>query len=174
MIRFVVGDPEDQPTEAALRPVTAQLDGASASSRQLEDRAGTAVHERLQQIGALPAGAAVITPAGDLPFGFLIHAVVQSADEPVSAHTVRNALVNGLRRAEEWDLGSLTLLPLGTGAGNLDADVIAQITAEVLEERLPLADTLDEIVIAVHSEYLAQALRIRLAQSFGEDSVWSS
>jgi len=174
VIRVVVGDPEDQPSEAVLRPVTSQFDGTSTPSRQLGETAGPAIAERLQQIGDLPAGAAVITPGGDLPFSFLIHAVVQSAEDPVSPPIVRSALTNGLRRAEEWGLVSLTLVPMGMGAGNLDAEAAAQITAEVLEEHLPSADTLEEIVIAVHSEYLAEAFRTRLVRSFGEDSVGSS
>jgi O-acetyl-ADP-ribose deacetylase (regulator of RNase III) len=171
MIRIVIGDPEDQTTEAVLRPVTSTFAGTSAPSRRLEDRAGDAVTLRLHQMGDVPAGAALITPAGDLPFSFLIHAVVRSEEEPLSQPIVRKALLNGLRRAHEWDVRSLTLLPLGVGAGNLDAEAAAQLTADVLGEHLPTVDTLEEIVIAVDSDYLAEAFRSCLAQSIGEDGV---
>jgi O-acetyl-ADP-ribose deacetylase (regulator of RNase III) len=171
MIRVVLGDPENQRTEAVLRPVTSVFDGTSAASRRLEDGAGASVRTRLDQVGDVPPGAAVITPGGDLPFSFLIHAVIQSPDEPVSEHAVRNALVNGLRRADEWGVESLTVLPFGVGAGNLDADDAARVAVQVLQEHLFRADTLEEIVIAVPSEYLAEAFQTCLARLPGENGA---
>jgi O-acetyl-ADP-ribose deacetylase (regulator of RNase III) len=171
MIRVVLADPETLQTEAVLRPTTSALDGSSLTSRRLESAAGPRLVERLQQTDDLPSGAAVITPAGDLDCSFLIHAVVQTPEEPVSEATVRRALINGLRRAEEWGLASLVLIPFGIGAGNLDAEASARITAEVLQEHLPTVDTLEEIVIAASSEYESQAFRTRLARAFGEGGV---
>lgn len=171
MIRVVLTDAETLQVEAILRPTTSALDGSSLASRQLESAAGPPLAERLQQTDDLPSGAAVITPAGDLDCSFLIHAVVQTPDEPVGEAIVRRALINSLRRAQEWGLTSLGLLPFGIGAGNLDAEASARITAEVLQEHLPAVDTLEEIVIAVSSEYESHAFRTRLAQAFGEDVV---
>jgi O-acetyl-ADP-ribose deacetylase (regulator of RNase III) len=171
MIRVVSTDPETLETEGILRPTTAALDGSSLASRRLESAAGPRLLERLQQTDDLPSGAAIITPAGDLDCSFLIHAVVQTPEEPVGDATVRRALVNGLRRAQEWGLTSLGLLPFGIGAGNLDAEASAGITAEVLQEHLSIVDTLEEIVIAVSSEYERQAFQTRLARAFGADGV---
>lgn len=171
MIRVVLADPETLATEGVLRPTTSALDGSSPASRRLELAAGPGLLERLRQADDLPSGAAVITPAGDLECSFLIHAVVQTPEEPVGEATVRRALVNGFRRAEEWGLTSLGLLPFGIGAGNLDAETSARITAEVLQERLPIVDTLEEIVIAVSSEYESQAFQTRLARALGDDRV---
>lgn len=171
MIRVELTDPEGLETEGILRPTTSTLDGASPASRRLESAAGPDLSRRLDQTGDLPSGAAAITPAGDLACAFLIHAVVQTPDEPVSKATVRRALLNGLRRADEWGLESLGILPFGIGAGNLDAEASAEITAQVLQEHLLTVDTLEEIVIAVSSEYESQAFRICLAGAFGEDGV---
>lgn len=165
----VVRDAEPA-TEGVLRPVNSTLEGTSAASRRLGVAAGDGVAERLRQLGELPAGGAVITPAGDLPVAFLIHAVVQTPDEPASEPLVRRALTNGLRRAEEWGLRSLTVLAFGVGPGNLEAEEAAGIVADVLHEHAPTADTLDEVVIAVSSEYEADVFQRRIAQDFGEAS----
>lgn len=77
--------------------------------------------EPLTAIGREVRGA-VITPAGDLSASFIIHVAVQSHDEPVSVGGVRKALLNGLRRASTMGIETLALPPLGTGAGNLDAE----------------------------------------------------
>lgn len=172
MITVVVADPSSlPPTEGVLRPVNRELEGTTAASRALGVAAGGDVERRLQQVGDLPAGGAVITPAGDLPAGFLIHAVAQSPDEPVTEALVRRALTNGLRRAEEWGLDSLAVLPFGIGPGSLEAEDVARLTAGVLHEQLATADTLKEIVIAVPSDYEADAFRRSVAQAFGSMDV---
>jgi O-acetyl-ADP-ribose deacetylase (regulator of RNase III) len=170
VIRVSVVHSGDPSTEGVLRPVNASLHGTSVSSRQLADEAGDGVERRLASVGDLPAGGAVITPAGNLPSSFLIHAVVQTPEEPVSEGLVRRALTNGLRRAEEWGLESLTVLPFGVGPGNLDADDAARITVSVLQDHAATADTLEEIVIAVATDYEADVFRRRIAQVFGEAS----
>ncbi len=168
MIRVSVVHSEPAGTEGVLRPVNSSLEGTSAPSRRLEADAGEGVERRLQGVGELPAGGAIITPAGDLPFSFLIHAVVQTPDEPVTEATVRNALLNGLRRAEEWGIETLTVLPFGMGPGNLEAQDAARITASVLHDHAPTADTLSEVVIAVSNDYEADVFQRRIAQQFGE------
>ena len=97
---------------------------------------GPVSRRRLQAMGDLPVGAAVITPGGELPAAFLIHVVLQSAEEPVTAEGLRSALKNGLRRAEEWGLEILALPPLGTGAGNMDAEEAAALMVPVLSRHL--------------------------------------
>ena len=73
--------------------------------------AGESVEEQLSRSGSIPLGGAVMTPAGALPFDFLIHVVVMSEDEPQSTATVQKAVRNGLRRATDWALDSLALPP---------------------------------------------------------------
>jgi len=118
--------------EAILRSVTSGLEADTPFSREVEVRAGSEVAERLQALGDLPLGAAVITPAGDLSTSFLIHVVLQSAEEGVTQAILRLALTNGLRRAGEWGVESLVVPPLGTGAGNMDAQESAAVMVPLL------------------------------------------
>jgi O-acetyl-ADP-ribose deacetylase (regulator of RNase III) len=140
-------------SEAVLRSVSADLDADTAFSREVEIGAGPDVTERLKAMGSLPVGAAVITSAGDLSAGFLIHVVLQSPEDPVRPDGLRSALKNGLRRAEEWGLESLSLPPLGTGAGNLDAEEAASIMVPVLTDHLLESRNPREVHIVVGSRY---------------------
>ncbi len=136
MIRVRRGRLETSEVEAVLRPVASDLAPVTASGRQVGLEAGEDVTARLDGLGEVPVGGAVVTPGGALAASFLIHAVVQAPDQPMTELTVRRALVNGLRRAREWGIGSLALPPLGTGAGNLDPEHWARLLVRVLRDHL--------------------------------------
>jgi O-acetyl-ADP-ribose deacetylase (regulator of RNase III) len=153
MIRVAIGDPMDTGTECVLRSVSSELEPDTPGSRDIGLAAGPEVLGRLQSMGSLPVGAAVITPGGGLPSAFVIHVVLQSQEERVRTETVRLALQNGLRRAEEWGLESLGLPPLGTGAGNLDAEEAAEVMVPLLREHLRRFDHPREVVISVGNDY---------------------
>ena len=149
MIHVRVGDLGEAKAAAVVRAVRSDGEAITAVGRRLEMLAGPTVTKRLQSLGDLPVGGAVITPAGDLPADFIIHAVLQSAEEPVTAHNVQRALVNAIRRAHDFGLESVALPPLGTGAGNLDAEDAAQLIVDVLRDHLqnPLEPRSFEIVV---------------------------
>jgi O-acetyl-ADP-ribose deacetylase (regulator of RNase III) len=111
------------------------------------------VAERLQGLGDLPVGGAVITPAGDLPAEYIIHAVLQSVEEQVSTTTVRRALANVLRRARDLGLESVSIPPLGTGAGNLDADEAARLLVDALKEHFGHGEDPRSVEILVDNAY---------------------
>lgn len=155
MIRVVRGDLAASSQECVLR--STRVDGASitAIGRRLEAIAGASVAERLAAQGESPVGTALLTPAGDLPVSFLIHVVLQSVEEPVTASAVQRGLVNALRRAADFGIESVALPPLGVGAGNLEVEVAARVMVEVIlnhvSEGLPPSD----FEIVVESEYEA-------------------
>ncbi len=153
MIRVFLGEVASAGTEGALRSVSAELEPDTPQSRDMALGAGPAVVDRLRATGSLPVGAAVITPGGDLPVAFLIHVVLQSAEDPVRRDGVRLALQNGLRRAQEWGLESLALPPLGTGAGNLGAEEASEVMVPLLRDHLLRFEHPREVVIAVGNEY---------------------
>lgn len=153
MIRVALIGPLQAGTEAVLRSVTSELASDTAFSREVELGAGPEVARRLQAMGELPVGAAVITPGGEFPAPFLIHVVLRSAAEPVGREAVRAALRNGLRRAQELGLESLALPPLGTGAGNLDAQDAAAVMVPLLQDQLPSSAHLREVVILAATAY---------------------
>lgn len=153
MIRVLLSEVREVEAEAILRSVYSNLEADTPFSRELELLAGPEVTERLQATGDLPVGAAAITPGGDIGQSLLIHVVVQSVDEPVTAESIRAALLNGLRRAEEWGLESLALPPLGTGAGNLEADEVAGVMVPLLFRHLQSAGVLSDVSILVGTPF---------------------
>lgn len=149
--------------EAILRPVNAGGDPVSTAGRNLETAAGEEVVERLRAGGEIPVGGAVLTPGGNLSASFVIHVVVQSADEAASAPGVRRALVNGLRRASDWGIRSLALPPLGAGPLGLDAEEAAGIVLDVLGEHLRTGVEPQTLVVAVETDFEEKVYRGRMS-----------
>ncbi len=155
MIRVVEGDLAAQQVTAVVRPIRSDLAPVNALSRDLAAAAGPKLGERLESVGSIPVGGAVITPAGDLPADFVIHVVVMSEDEPQTPTSARRALRNGLARAADWALDSLAVPPLGLGVGTLDAEEAARSLVETLFDHLDEGRPPLELTIVVGSEYEA-------------------
>ena len=164
MIRVVRAPVEDTVAAAVLRPVTAEWDAVTPTMRRLELAAGPLPTEQCQRMGELPVGSAVITAAGTLRAQFIVHAVVRSVDEAVSATAVRRALQNGLRRLSEWAIETVAMPPLGTGAGNLDAEEAAQTMVPAILEHMRESEYPRDVEICVDSDYEREAFERTLAR----------
>lgn len=134
MIEVWRGELAEASVSALIRPITAVGEAATAASRRVELAAGALPGEQLRNFGELPVGAAVITAAGALAVDYLIHVVVRSVEQPVTAVVVRQCLTNAFRRLDEWGVESVALPLLGTGAGNLDPGEAAAVVIPLLRE----------------------------------------
>jgi O-acetyl-ADP-ribose deacetylase (regulator of RNase III) len=132
MIRVGCGSLACSDAEAVMRAIRSDLSPVNASSRDLLSAAGGGVEARLESVGAIPVGGAVITPAGALPSAFIIHVAVMSDTDPQSPTTIDKALQNGLRRASDWELTSLAVPPLGMSAGLTEPEIAAKALVQTL------------------------------------------
>ncbi len=156
MIAIATGHLHAQIAEGLVRPIRSDFAPVTPGSRDLALAAGEGMQARLEQMGVLPVGVAVVTPGGDLPVDFVIHAVVSAPDEPETAISVQKALRNALRRAVDLGLESLVLPPMGVGVGTLDAEDRARPMLEILFNHLDEAQPPLELKVVVGSEYEAE------------------
>ena len=138
---------------AVMRPVSGDFSPVTPAMARLDRLAGPAVEEQCARLGELPAGSAVITAGGGLRAPFIVHVVVRTADENATAAVVRRGLQNGLRRLVEWEIDSVAMAPLGTGAGNLEAEEAAAVMIPVLSEHLQTATYPSRVVLVVEDAY---------------------
>jgi O-acetyl-ADP-ribose deacetylase (regulator of RNase III) len=164
MIEVHIGELADAPAEAVLRPVSCDFSPVTATMARFDLLAGDAVAEQCRRVGDLPMGSAVITPAGDLDATFIIHVAVRSHDENPTPALVRRGLVNGLRRLEEWGIETVAIAPLGTGAGNLDADEAAEAMVPVLLDHLRTSDPPVRVTVVVEDAYQREAFEAAVAR----------
>jgi O-acetyl-ADP-ribose deacetylase (regulator of RNase III) len=148
--------------DCILRSVGSSLEPLTAIGREVGAAAGEGLLERIELMGDLPVGGAVITPAGNLSASFVVHVALQSHEEPVSVGGVRKALLNGLRHICRMDIETLALPPLGTGAGNLDAEAAADVMFDVLRGHMESEKYPREVTVMVATEYELQAFASQL------------
>ncbi len=168
MIRVLQGSLMEVETEAVIRPIRTDLSPVSGASRDLAASAGPAMEVHLSRLESLPLGGAAITPAGELPCDFVIHAVVMSEDEPQTSAVVQRAVKNSLRRASDWAVSSVSLPPMGIGVGTTEPEVSARALVHTLFEHLDEGGPPRELTIVVTSPY-EEELFGRLVEELGAD-----
>lgn len=152
-IEVVVDDLAFMEVEAIARPVTADLMATTPLLRRLELAGGEPLARQARlQCEPLGVGAAVVSSAGDLKAQLLVHAVVMSREERVSADGVRRATLAALQRAADFEIGHLALPPFGLGAGNLDPDESAAAMAEAVRQHARRARWPRRLTFVVENE----------------------
>lgn len=175
MIRVLRGDDwrdaaQGVDLDGILRSVGSDLEALTPGERRLGLDAGEGALAPLRAMGEMPVGGAVVTPGGGAQVAFLIHVVIRAPDEPVSEGGVARAFLNGLRHAADWGIERLGVFPLGTGAGNLDAEASARVMCRVLEEHRGTLAAPVEIVVLTTSVYEAEAFRTEAIRWFGAEA----
>lgn len=173
MIQVQVGELATAAAGAVVRPVATDLSPVTPAMRRFDQAAGAALAEQCARLGDLPLGSAAITAAGDLPAEFVVHVAVRSAAENATAGVVRRGLLNALRRLSDWEIESVALAPLGTGAGNLDAEEAAAAMIPVLTQHLREAERPSRVTILVEDLYQKAAFEAAVARSAVESEAGS-
>lgn len=168
MIEVRLGDLADVAADAIVRPVAADFSAVTPAMRRFEQAAGPGVAEQGQRLGEIPVGSAVITAPGSLAAQLIIHVSVRSATENATGSVVRQGFVNALRRAAEWGASSIAVAPLGTGAGNLDAETAADIMLAVLADHLRAGTGPERVVLVAEDPYQEGAFRAAVDRHMGE------
>ena len=165
MIRVRIDDLAFFDGEAIVRPVNEDLGATTPLLRRLELAAGTQLYNQIRLQEPLPVGAAVVTSAGELPAELLVHAVVMSRTERVTADAVRRALTSALQRAESWQIKQVAIPPFGLGAGNLDIDDCARVMVDVIISHVATARFPEDITLVAETAEEERAFTAALERS---------
>ena len=126
--------------------------------------------------GPIRVGGAVVTPAGDLPARWVIHAAVMGQDLVTSRDYIRMATVASLRKAGELAVASIAFPAFGTGVGGFSplesAGAMIDGMIEVLRGECPRL--LRRIVIVTFSADLCKAFADTLVRTSGRQRLSSA
>ena len=164
MIEVRVDDLAFVECDAIARPATSRLAATTPLMRRLETAGGSALATHLSVQEPLAVGSAIVTPGGDLAAGLVIHAVISSDEEPVSASSVRRATASALQRAEAWRMGHLAIAPFGLGAGNLDVEGSAEAMADAIAEHFARAKFPSTLTVIAETDEEAERFSDRLGR----------
>jgi O-acetyl-ADP-ribose deacetylase (regulator of RNase III) len=130
VIRVVHGDLAREAVDAVLRPADASLAPVGPAAERLDDLGGERFAAQRRSATALEAGAAVVTGAGDLPAGYVLHVVIADERGPAGREQVRRALVSAWQRAGDWGLARVAAPLVGTAGGRLGVEDAAGLLLE--------------------------------------------
>jgi O-acetyl-ADP-ribose deacetylase (regulator of RNase III) len=151
--------------DAIIRPATATLGATTPLLRRLELAGGPKLLDQLAVAEPLAVGSAVVTSAGDLPVGLLVHAIVSSPTEPVRRDGVRRAFRSALERALTWQMARVAVPPLGLGAGNLYIDESASLMAYQLARHFTSASFPRQVTLIAETDDEAHSLEGAIARA---------
>ncbi len=145
VLSVVQGDIADQEVEAVVNAANNHLWMGAGVAGAIKRKGGIAIEQEAMAHGPVEIGGAVITSAGSLKAGHVIHAAVMGQDLQTSAGAIRTATGNSLKLAERHQLMSVAFPALGTGVGGFPLDQCATIMLDETLRFLPQAGFLREV-----------------------------
>jgi O-acetyl-ADP-ribose deacetylase (regulator of RNase III) len=150
-VTLQMGDITEFEVDAVVSPANNDLILGGGVSGAVRRVAGAEIQEACNKVAPIPLGEAVVTPGFSLKSKLVIHAAVMPLGLWADAGSVRRAVANSLKRAEEKGVKSLAIPAVGTGAGNFPAHKSARILFEELTRHLKNSK-LEKVLVVLFDE----------------------
>ena len=144
-IKLTVGDITDFDGDAIVNAANNHLILGSGVAGAIRVKGGPTIQEECNEIGIIKVGEAALTGAGNLKAKYVIHAAAMG-DEPVTENSLRNSVVNSLRRADENGIKTIAFPAIGTGIGGFSIKRCAEIMVEEINNYLASGESSIELV----------------------------
>ncbi|MEM0349891.1 MAG: macro domain-containing protein [Candidatus Caldarchaeum sp.] len=116
-------------------------------------KGGPSIQEECDRIGYCPVGGAVITGAGKLRARYVIHAVGPRMGEGDEERKLRDAVINSLKLADTYNLTSMAMPAISTGAfGYPLEDAARVIVTAVIDYLLRENSGLKKVMFVLYDE----------------------
>jgi O-acetyl-ADP-ribose deacetylase (regulator of RNase III) len=146
-LRLARGDIADTELEAFVFYARHDLALGSGFGTAISIRGGPSVQESLNRLGPLETTQAIISPAGEMKAGHIIHAVGPRFQEEDLEDKLRQTIRNVLKCAEDNGLKTLAFPPMGTGFYGVPLEQSARVTIAEIADYLAGETGLKEVVI---------------------------
>ena len=126
-IELVKGDITELAVDAIVNAANSRLKHGGGLALAIVKKGGEIIQEESDRIGYCEVGNAVITTAGRLKARYVIHAVGPRYGEGNEDEKLRNATLNALRLADEYNLESIAFPAISTGIFGFPKDRCARV-----------------------------------------------
>jgi len=156
-IRLIQQDITDLEIDAFVYYASPNLQLGSGFGNAISMRGGPAIQKELDGMGPLDVTGVVVTQAGEMKAGHIIHAVGPKFQEPDMEGKLRRTIVNCLAKAEESGFERVAFPPMGAGFYGVPLDHSVRITVGTVLEHLENSSKLKEVVVCANDgrEYRA-------------------
>jgi O-acetyl-ADP-ribose deacetylase (regulator of RNase III) len=134
-------------TATGLVVEASRFEGHTASyGGAIATRGGKVVQDELDEIGKVPTGKAVITSAGELKVGHIIHVNGPKFHEPDQEKKLEKAIESALALARDRGIKQIAFPPIGTGFYQVDLGMCTRKLVELSSKHLEGETSLEEII----------------------------
>ncbi len=157
------GDICDLEVDAIVNAANVSLWMSTGVGGAIKRRGGDEIEFAAVRQGPVSLGDAVVTPAGRLAAGAVIHAVSLDRDRRTSAAAIEAAVRSAMARAREIGAASLAFPALGTGVGGFPLEESARITVATVRDELARSSRIDHVVFALRGAAAYSAFQAALS-----------
>ena len=162
------GDITEMNTDAIVNAANDRLVLGGGVAGAIRRKGGPRIQAACDKAGGTFVGGAVITTAGDLKAGHVIHAVGPRMGEGNEDEKLRNATLNSLKVADENNLKSISFPAISAGIFGFPIERCAKIMLETTIGYLKGPTGLDKVVFCLFGrdsfDVFANRLRQELPQ----------
>jgi len=149
VLRIIKGDITDMDVQSFVYYARHDLVLGSGFGTAITMRGGPSVQEELKQFGAVDTTEVVITNAGEMKAGRIIHAVGPRFQEENTERKLKATVLNSLKCADDNNLEVVAFPPMGAGFYGVPLDVSADVTLGTIKEYLSGNTKLKEVVVCL-------------------------
>lgn len=166
-LRLVKGDITDMEVESFVYYARNDLVLGSGFGNAISMRGGPSVQEELKTHGTLETTRAVVTKAGEMKAGSIIHAVGPKFQEPDIEKKMRDTVINALKAADEKGFRQVAFPPMGAGFYGVPLVLSAELTLEPIIEYLDNETSIDDVIVCLldNREYTVFQEQLNAAHS---------
>ncbi len=126
-------------------------------------RGGPSVQKELGEMDPLKTTEVVVSGAGEMKAGHIIHAVGPRFQEEDLEAKLKTTVENCLKAADEKGFKQIAFPPMGSGFYGVPLDVSARITLGTIKEYLAGKTGIREVTVCLHSQREYQPFQKQLA-----------
>lgn len=149
VVRLVKGDVTQLDVDAFVFYAQQDLILGTGFGTAISVRGGPTIQKELQELAPVATGEAVISAAGNLKAGFIIHAVGPRFQEEDTEAKLRTTMHNSLRVAEENEIRRIAFPAMGAGYYGISPELCAQVMLEIIHGHLKGESGIKEVFVCV-------------------------
>lgn len=133
-IQIIQGDITEQAVEAIVNAANIELLHGGGVAGAIIRAGGDSIQGESNHLAPIPLGEAAVTRAGKLKCRYVIHAASMRLGGQATESSVRQAIANSFKRAEELGIRSIAFPAIGAGIAGFPMPRCAEISLSIAKE----------------------------------------
>ncbi|MBL7117400.1 MAG: macro domain-containing protein [Candidatus Syntrophoarchaeum sp.] len=163
-LELVKGDITDLEVDAIVNAANSSLKLGGGVAGAIRSKGGRIIQDECDKIGYCPVGEARITGGGSLKAKYVIHAVGPVYGAGEEDEKLRNATLNSLKLAEQYEISSLAFPAISTGIFGFPKDRCADIMLSATVAYLKGDTTLKRVILCLYDSLTFDIFKNHLNQ----------